>query len=96
MISRTTNIVACIFTAIVAIAAFGVWWLYTIPFSKSTLRRLGPGMTQAQVYAVLGRASQTNQLGTNETWWIYSRRPSLVHLCVIFDSTGSYKSHVID
>jgi outer membrane protein assembly factor BamE (lipoprotein component of BamABCDE complex) len=79
----------------VLLAAFA-WRLITIPFSPTTLRMLTPGMSQTQVCAILGSANQTNQLGSGETWWVYSHRPSVVHLVVIFDSTGRYKKHVTD
>jgi hypothetical protein len=81
---------------ILAFAAIAYWWLFTIPFSQTTLQKLTPGMSQAQVYAILGPANETNRLSRVETWWSYSHRPSAVHLIVILDSTGKYKSHVID
>ncbi len=81
---------------ILVLACFAYWWLFTIPFSQGTLQKLAPGMTQAQVHAILGAANQTNDLGKVETWWLYSHRPSVRHLCVIFDSAGNYQRHVID
>jgi len=89
------KILGAIFLLILLLAA-SAWWLFTIPFSKTTLRKLTPGMSQAQVLAILGPANQTNQLGSVETLWLYSHRPSAVHLIVILDSTLKYKSHVID
>ena len=81
---------------LILLLAASAWWLFTIPFSQTTLRKLRPGMSQTQVYAILGPANQTNQLGSVETWWLYSHRPSVAYLCVVFDSAGRYKEHVID
>ena len=96
MISKLFKIVGCLVFAILLLGAFAWWWLFTIPFSQSTLQKLTPGISQAQVLKILGPANQTNHLGSDETWWIYSHRPSVAYLLVVFDSDGKYKRHVID
>ncbi len=90
------KITGCLVLAILLVGSVVWWWLFTIPFSQSTLQRLTPGMSQAQVFNILGPANQTNYLGSDETWWIYSHRPSVACLLVVFDSSGKYKRHVID
>ena len=83
-----------VFLALALFAGFAWWWLFTIPVSHTALQRLSPGMTQAQVYSVLGAANQTNVSG-GETLWIYSRKPCVVALLVRFDYSG-FKEYVID
>lgn len=80
--------------ALALFAGVAWWWLFTIPIAQATLQRLSPGMTQAQVYSVLGAANQTNFSG-GETLWIYSRKPCVVALLVRFDYSG-FKEYVID
>jgi hypothetical protein len=92
---RISKIGGCVILGISLLAATAWWWLFTIPFPQSTLQKLTPGMSQAQVYSLLGPATETNQV-RDEALWIYSHSPCVRYLLIEFDSTGKYKSHVID
>ena len=90
-----SKIGVCVILGISVLAATAYWWLFTIPFSQSTLQKLTPGMSQAQVYSLLGPATETNYV-RDEALWIYSHSPCVRYLLIEFDSTGKYKRHVID
>ena len=80
--------------ALVLLVGFVCWWLLTVPVSHSTLQRLSPGMTQSQVYAILGPPNETNA-SSGDLLWFYSRKSSIMNLMIRFDTNG-LKEYVTD
>ena len=96
MKSRTLKIFGSTLLAFVLFCAFVWWWLWSVPVSDSKLKQLTPGMSKSEVISVIGSASETNQAAGGETWLIYSHRPSIVALIVIFDNTDHFIKYVVD
>jgi hypothetical protein len=93
--------ISFVLLAIVLIICFAWWSLWSGPFSKTTLKKLSPGMSEAQVHDILGTALQTNRAagsGGPEIWWIYQHRyfPSFAALIVEFDKSGHLITYVCD
>jgi SmpA / OmlA family len=84
------------FSALVLFVGIAWWWLWCVPFSEATIQKVVPGMSESQVFSVLGTAGQTNRTGGGETLWIYSHKPSIRCLMVTFDESNRVESCVID
>lgn len=80
MTSRKLKVIGSVLLTAVLLIWFAWCWVWSIPVSVSTLKKLTPGMSQAQVYAILGPATQTNQASNAEIWWTYQHFPSFVEL----------------
>jgi len=97
MTLRKTKITGLILLAGVLLVCFAGWWLWSIPFSEATLKKLAPGMSQKEVLSILGSTDETVPGSNEETWWIYSHRPVCIRaLIVVFDKDGHLLSYVID
>jgi len=77
------------------LCAVGWWWLFTIPVSEAKLHRLKSGMREPEVKKILGQPPYAVTSGV-ETWWLYSRNPSVARLIVVFDNDGYYIRYSID
>jgi hypothetical protein len=96
MSSRKIKFIGIALLAVVAFVCLVWWWLWSIPFSQTTLKRLTPGMSEVQVVGILGAAGQTNQASNGETWWIYDHPMSIRAVIVMFDVSGHLKEYVVD
>ncbi len=98
MKSRANRITFVLLT-IVLFVCFAGWTLFTIPFSESTLKKLSPGMTEAQVRDILGVPNDTAKgPHAGGTCWIYQHRYfwSFRALLVDFDEGGKLIEYVRD
>jgi uncharacterized membrane protein YwzB len=96
MMSRKLKFISVALLTVVVFICLAWWWLWSIPFSQTTLKKLAPGMTEAQVVSILGSAGQTNQASNNEIWWIYDHPISIRAVIVMFDASGHLKEYVVD
>src|ERR1039457_6386214 len=98
MNSGKRKVVGSILLVFVFFICLAWWQLWSVRFAESTLRKLAPGMTQAEVYGVLGAATETNQAAGPsgpETWWIYERPPVCIRCVVVeFDNRGQFIQYV--
>ena len=96
MTPRALKIAATVLGAMVLFICVTWWWLFSIPFSQSTLNKLTPGMSQAQVLSILGPPTQKGNLAHGGSLWCYQHCPSFVVLDVEFDVGGRFVSYVRD
>ena len=96
MTSQKFKSIRIVVLVVVALICLAWWWLWSIPFSQATLKKLAPGMSETQVVTILGSAGFTNRASNGETWWIYDHPMSIRAVYVMFDRSGHLKDYSVN